>query len=257
MDEIIDDVKFIDWGKRVYEIAKLIRKYRIYHTNKYKGLLKKVEVNNGLEELYFNLFDENKKHLSDIEIQIQQLHHGFDRFRIDGDVKIGDLNSFVNLYWIDYILNFIDEEKSEAEEIVDIVERMSGFTYIFQVFFQDDFFINDKGELIHNLIRNQLAAEQGINILVPYTIGKLELELLILFIKATTNTYIHKIYLFNASGEVLFVDNSVVKQFREHPYIKGSEFLDKKFFDINNWCLEVPQFKKYIDEQNKLDELPF
>lgn len=260
MDGIIDDNKLLEWGRMVYEKAKLIRKYEIHHHNKLSEFLDEIKKNNDIVEL-----DLNKLRGYTLK--------GFD---LRGHI-LSDNCTVVNVYWLESILNFHKYKHSETDAIIDIVEE-SRFYNIFEKFKARDFYFNYKNELIYELRWESRLQSKGVSIKVPYTIGKLQLELLIMVVEAITNTYINRIYMFYVDEEneelmeelggppidlyeIYFFDTDAIEEIMELqnlPFIKSSEFVDKKFTDLNSWYLEVPQFKKYIDDYNKpKEEFPF
>jgi hypothetical protein len=282
MDGIIDDNKLLEWGRMVHEKAKLIRKYEIHHTNKLNEVLNEIKTNNDIEELGLDkLFEKNRdKITSGILLELVKLYE-YGGYRIKGYELRGDTfsddHTAVNVYWLESILNFYNYEYSETDALIDIVEKRI-FCNIFEKFKEGDFYFNEKNDLIYQLSWNSSAKKDGVSIQVPYSIGKLKLELLIRVVSAITKNYINRIYLFYFNEEddelieelggppcelfdIYFFDTDLIneiRRFQDRPYMKSSEFINKKFTDLNSWYLEVPQFKKYIDDYNKpQEEFPF
>ena len=89
MDGIIDDNKLLEWGRMVYEKAKLIRKYEIHHHNKLSEFLDEIKKNNDIVELDLNKLRGYTLKGCDLRGHI-----------------LSDNCTVVNVYWLESILNF-------------------------------------------------------------------------------------------------------------------------------------------------------
>jgi DNA polymerase-3 subunit epsilon len=233
---MITNEDYIEWGKQLYEKAKIIHKYEIAHKIKVIDILESIVAK-------YNISDDELDWLYKIEFESYLINE-----RRSGHEE-------VKFYWLNYILDYPYSVQHRVwdESIRKILENKTPH-FIFDTFNKKDF--DENGNFI--LLPNYKSKKSSIR--VPYSLDLYQIEFAIKLIEYNTNSKVDKISLWYRTDDkfitdmnihqrvYIAIDDKIIDNHYESPLISKEEFLNIKFTSKHDWYKEISQFKNYIQK---------
>ncbi len=237
---LITNEDYIEWGKKLLEKATEID----LKVNNHKSIAQEIS-RNILQK--HNLPNKDSQFFEDIE---------FRSYETKGGIFSPGLKEIKD-YWLKYIVREFRYNIQSWEDSVRRIIDPVGQPKIIEEFKRFDFY--ESGEFKLTYLGDN---DNGLNLLVPYSLRYYQIEFAVNLIEKITKSSISKItfwyFTFDPFDSGLYhaihiaVDDDPQKH-GEHPFISKESFLNLNIRSDEKWYNQIPVFKEYVDEIDKED----